>query len=482
VSDFATVDKRLSDIDSALRRDGGPWPERAPPGLVVVDENGFRSLPATVEMYRAALALAHHADLDATVTHARTALSLAPADDDLIKAAAGALGGLASWTTGDLAGARAAYSASIAGLTSVGFVSDVLGCIITLGHILRTQGRLGEALDSYRQALDLAAGQPGHPLRGTADMHVGIAEVLVERDELAAAAEHLAIADRLGEHNGLPQNPYRSRLVLARLREAEGDLDSALALIDEADRVYNGDYSPNVRPVPAVRARLRIRRRELARADAWARDHRLSTADELAYLREYEHVTLARLHLARGAEESRADLDAAAGLLDRLLAAAEEGGRVGTVIEVLALRALAEQARGAAAAALGPLRRAVTLAEPEGYVRLFADEGPPMAALLRALAKDGHSPYVRRLLAATTVRPDSAPSVQPLVEPLSDRELDVLRLLATELDGPDIARQLTVSLNTLRTHTKRIYAKLGVTSRRAAVQRARALRLLPGRR
>jgi LuxR family maltose regulon positive regulatory protein len=478
VSDFATVDTRLSDIERLLRPDGGPWPERPPPGLVLADEDSYRSIPGSVEMYRAALALSR-GELDATAAHAKAALSLAPPDGDLIRAAAGALGGLASWATGDLAGAHAAYTESVAGLASVGFVADVLGCSITLGDIRSTQGRLGDALRTYQQALDLAATEPGAPLRGTADMHVAIAAVLLERDDLAAAAEHLAISQRLGEHKGLPQNPYRERLVLARLREAEGDLDAALDLLDEADRVYNGDYSPNVRPVPAVAARLRLRRNELGAATAWARERQLSAQDELTYLREYEHVTLARLLLARSE-----DLDDAVGLLDRLLAAAEEGQRGGTAIEVLLLQALARQARGDTAAALDALARAVTRAEPEGYVRLFADEGPPVAALLRLLARDDRAPrgYVRRLLAAGTTRPDSAPSVQPLVDSLSERELDVLRLLASDLDGPDIARELVVSLNTLRTHTKRIYTKLGVTSRRAAVQRGQALHLLPGRR
>jgi len=483
VSDFATVDKRLSDVERSLRPDGGPWPERPPPGLVVVDEDGYRALPASVDMYRAALALAR-GELDATVAHARAALSLAPPGDGLVRDAAGALGGLASWATGDLAGAHAAYTESVAGLARAGLVADVLGCSITLGDLRITQGRLGDALTTYQRALDLAAGESAAPLRGTADMHVGIAGVLVERDDLAAAAEHVAVSRRLGEHKGLPQNPYRERLVLARLREADGDLDAALALLDEADRVYNGDYSPNVRPVAAVRARLRVRRQELGHADAWVRERQLSAGDELTYLREYEHVTLARLLLARGAVGAVRDLDDASGLLDRLLAAAEDGGRDGTVIEVLLLQALAGQAAGDPAAALGALSRAVALAEPEGYVRLVADEGPPMAALLRLLDRDGRAPrgYVRRLLAATAARPDSSPSGQPLVDPLSDRELDVLRLLAGDLDGPDIARELTVSLNTLRTHTRRIYAKLGVTSRRAAVKRGQALHLLPGRR
>jgi LuxR family maltose regulon positive regulatory protein len=484
VSDFDTVGERLSDIERSLRSEGGTWPEQPPPDLVVVDEEGYRALPASIEMFRAALALAH-ADLDGTVTHAREALSLAPPDDDLTRAAAGALAGLASWTTGDLSGAHAAYTESIARLASVGFVADVLGCCITLGDIRRAQGQLGDAMRTYQWALDLAAPKPGaEPLRGTADMHTGMAGVLLERDDLAAAAEHLAVSHRLGEHNGLPQNPYRWRVVMARLREAEGDLDGALELLDEAVRVYAGDYSPNVRPVPAVRARLRLRRGELSHADAWARERQLSAGEDLSYLREYEHLTLARLLLARHhTERDNTALEEGLSLLERLLAAAEEGERGATVIEVLVLQALAHQARADAPAALGALRRAVTLAQPEGYVRVFTDEAPPMAALLKALKKQSAAPgYVRRLLASATRTEHRAANPKALVEPLSDRELDVLRLLDTDLDGPDIARELSVSLNTMRTHTKNIYAKLGVTSRRAAVRQAHDLNLLPGQR
>ena len=157
---------------------------------------------------------------------------------------------------------------------ALGFVADVLGCSITVGDIYRTKGRLDHALRTYQEALDLAGRmrRAAEPLRGTADMHVGIAGVLLERGDLAGAAEQLAVCERLGEYNGLPQNPYRSRVVAARLRQAEGDLDAALELLDEADRVYNGDYSPNVQPVPAMRARLRIRRGELRRREEWARE------------------------------------------------------------------------------------------------------------------------------------------------------------------------------------------------------------------
>ena len=257
-SQFDTIPARLSVIEQALRTQDGTWAEQPPPEAIVVDEAAYRSVPARVEMYRAALALAA-ADLDGTVAHAGEALSLAPADDDLSRAAAGALAGLAYWTTGDLDAAHAAYTESVNGLERAGFLADVLGCSISLGDIRRTQGRLDDAHAHVRTGARsdrAAAGRP--PLRGTADMHVGIAEVLLERDEVQAASQHLTSCERLGEYNGLPQNPYRRRVIIARLQEAAGDLDGALALLEEADRVYAGDYNPNVRPVPAVRARLHM--------------------------------------------------------------------------------------------------------------------------------------------------------------------------------------------------------------------------------
>jgi LuxR family maltose regulon positive regulatory protein len=481
-SQFETIRQRLDDIDRALRPHGGPWPKQPPAGMVIVDEPGYQSLPARVSMYRAALALAQ-ADLDGTIEHSQEALTLAPPDDGLTRASAGALAGLASWTRGDLQVAHEAYTQTVAGLGRLGFVADVLGCCIALGDIRRVQGRLEDALSTYHWALAMAAGEPEVvPVRGMADMHVGIAGVLLERNDLAAAVEHLAASRDLGEQNGLPQHPYRWRVTTARLRETQGDLDGALDLLDEAGRFYVGDYSPNVQPVPAVRARLWLRRGERGRAELWAREQQLSAGDELTYLREYEHLTLARVLLARHRDErDYTALREASALLQRLLAAAEAGGRGGSLIEALVLQALAHQATADEPAALGALRRAVVLAQPEGYVRIFADEGPPMAALLKALAKRGDATgYVRRLLASAHTHHQSGAGISPeLTPPLSERELQVLRLLATDLPGPDIARELFVSLNTLRTHSRNIYLKLGVASRRAAVHRAHDLNLLP---
>jgi LuxR family maltose regulon positive regulatory protein len=184
--------------------------------------------------------------------------------------------------------------------------------------------------------------------------------------------------------------------------------------------------------------------------------------------------------LARYAEEQTAGLIRdAVRLLERLLPAAEAGDRTGSVIEILVLQALADHARGNRPGALAALRRAVRLAAPEGYVRVFVDAGPPIGSLLTAAAKQAIAPsYVRRILAATGKTGHHSHPKQALIEPLSERELEVLRLLATHLPGPDIARELVVSLNTIRTHTRNIYAKLGVNSRQDAVRQARQLDLL----
>ena len=203
-----------------------------------------------------------------------------------------------------------------------------------------------------------------------------------------------------------------------------------------------------------MKARLWIRQGKVDDALAWAR----GLPADLVYLREFEHITLARALLAAGS------LNEARELLEGLLREAETGGRIGQgVIEILVLQALALDLPGG----LVPLERAVALASPEGYVRVFVDEGPAMLRLLKAAAKQGIPVgHPASALTGSEVRPQGLP------DSLSGRELVVLRLLGSELTGPDIARELTVSLNTLRTHTKNIYLKLGVNNRRAAVRRA----------
>jgi LuxR family transcriptional regulator, maltose regulon positive regulatory protein len=478
--EFEGVEDRLQDAERWLEPTGdreGTW--TPPAEMVVVDQGELRRLPGAIEMYRAALALVR-GDAPTTIDHAQRAIDRAAEQDHLTRAGASALMGLALWGGGDLEAAHRAYSVCVEGLERAGHIADVLGCSITLADIRSTQGRLSEALRTYEQALQLASNHDGTVLRGTADMYVGMSLIACERNDLSAATQHLLRAEELGEHTWLPQNPYRWRVAMARVREAEGDQDGALDLLDEALRVYMGDFSPNVRPIPALRARVLAAQGRVGEAFAWAREQGLSAEDDLSYLREFEHITLARVLLALyRAQRSEPPIHDAARLLQRLLHAAEAGKRTGSVIEILVLQALTHHARGHVAGALAALERALTLAEPEGYVRMFAGEGPPMASLLRVAAKQGITlSYVRRLLAAVNRSEGTTPVQQGLIEPLSERELEVLRLLGSDLDGPDIARELSVSLNTLRTHTRNIYAKLGVNNRRAAVRQAAELNLL----
>ena len=466
-------------LESRLR-DAERWLDPARSSeMVVADEEQFRALPAAIAVHRAGQARIL-GDVVGTMAHARRALDLVGQSDHVPRGAAAALLGLAYWTTADLDAAHRWYTDASASLEQAGYLSDVIGCAIVLADIRIGQGRLRQAMSNYERGLQVAAEHARPAMRGVADTHVGMSQIFRERNDLAAARQHLLTSKELGEYAGLPQNRYRWRVAMARIREAEGDLSAALDLLSEADRLYVGDFHPNVRPVPAMRARVLVDQGALGEALSWVRASDLSSEDELSYLREFEHITLARVLLARhAAEHAGPFLDEAARLLERLRRAADEGARTGSVLEILVVQSLAHQARGNIPAALAALQRALTLAEPEGYVRLFVDEGRPMASLLRAAGKAGIAPsYVRRLLAAVHQTEDSAPAGQGLIEPLSERELDVLRLLGSDLDGPDIARELVVSLNTIRTHTKSIYTKLGVNNRRAAVRRAKELDLL----
>ena len=483
------VEARLRDaerwLDTTSGAGGGPGAHAA--GAVVVDDEGFRRLPSAIAMYRAGQSLVL-GDVPGTLTHARRTLALAEDDDHVGRGSAAALVALAHWRSGDLDAAHRWYADGMAGLERGGHLSDVLGCALALADIRIAQGRLGDAVGTYERGLRLARGaEPG--LRGVADMHVGLSEVARERDDLAAARRHLLASEELGEHAGLPQNRYRWRVAMARLRQVEGDLGGAVDLLDDAERRYVGDFFPDVRPIAALRARVWIAQGEWSRALGWARERGLSVDDDLGFLREFEHLTLARALLARySAERAGRSLAEATGLLDRLLRAAEQGARTASVIEVLVLQALAHQSRGDVPAALAALRRALAAAEPEGYVRLFVDEGPPMGTLLRAVVRQRTAPSSAHRLLAVVDRAadlaavdrvvDGTPGRPGLVDPLSARELDVLRLLGSDLDGPAIARELFVSLNTVRTHTKAVYAKLGVNNRRAAVRRAGELDLL----
>jgi len=255
-NEFEGVEERLRDVERQLA-----LPEDE---VVIVDRDEVARIPAAIEMYRAALALVS-GDPAGTIAHAGRTLEVASEDDHLPRSAASALSALASWTMGDLDAAHRGYTAAAAGLESIGFLPDVLGCTVTLADLELTLGRLRQAQRSFERGLELAV-RTDPPLRGVADMHVGLAEIARERNDLEAAADHVRRSEEYGEELNLRQNPYRWRVALAGLRQAAGELDSAQTLLEEAIRVYVGDFSPDVRPVPAGLARLHAARGNLASA------------------------------------------------------------------------------------------------------------------------------------------------------------------------------------------------------------------------
>jgi LuxR family maltose regulon positive regulatory protein len=319
-----------------------------------------------------------------------------------------------------------------------------------------------------------------------ANLYWGLSTLRCEQGDLEAATQCLVRSKELGEHGALPDWQHSWYLAQARLKEAQGDLNGALDVLGEVERLSFRGARPDVRPVAALKTRVWIRQDQLAEALGWVREQGLSVDDDLSYLREFEHVTLARVLIAEYTNNGtdRSILEAMK-LLDRLLQAAEEGGRMGSVIKILILQALAHKAQSDISLALAPLERALALAEPEGYVQVFVDEGVPMARLLSEATANGIMPdYIGKLLAVFGTeeqkREDTSfsPPAQPLLDPLSQRELEVLRLIAQGLSNREIGERLFLALDTVKGHNRKIFGKLEVQRRTEAVARARELGLL----
>jgi LuxR family maltose regulon positive regulatory protein len=422
---WAVMDAGEYDAAEARLRDAEQMLDAPSDQHIIIDDEQFRSLPASIANARAYRAQALN-DIPATVAYTRLALDLLPAEDHYERGTTAALLGLAYWTGGDLENAYQYFAQGLDDLQRGGGILIRMGGTIILAHIRTAQGRLFEAANAYQQSLQLALAHGEPLLKGTAEMYLGLSEIYLEQGRLDDAKAHFTTGMELRARASLPGYDHLWCIVEARIAQADGALPQALELLDEAERRYYRSPIPNVRPIAALRARMLISADRLPEARAWARERGLSIHDDLSYLREYEHLTLARLLLAhfRLAGDAQALTDAMT-LLARLLHAAEAGGRAGSIREIQLLQAAAQEVTA---------------------------------------APGGHAP-----------RPTAPAS---LSEALSERELDVLRLLATELSGPEIADALGIALSTVRTHTKNIYGKLHANNRRAAVNRAEALGLI----
>jgi len=397
---------------------------------------------------------------------------------------------LADWLTGRLSSAGQSFTAAIAEWQAAGqHTLAALGCNF-LGQVRRGQGDLDAALDAYRELLQITALPSGakSPVAGIG--HVGIAEVYYQRGDLPAARRELDAGLPLCQQLSETQAVATGLATLAWIRQADGDPGGARAAIAQAERTGPSSAAAGLlNPVPALRAQLALAQGDTAAAARWVQQRGLSPNDEPGYTGERDHLVLARVLLAQ--DQPRLVLR----LLGRLLAAADSQGRTGSIIEIRALRALALAATGDQAAAATELAETLTLASLHGHIRVFADEGPPMAALLGQVAtahRDGqpgarqvplgHLAAVLRACAPASGPPGSSrgsrTTIPGLLDPLTARETQVLLLLAAGAPNQRIADDLVVTLHTVKKHITHLLDKLGAANRTEAVTRARQLGLI----
>jgi len=415
-----------------------------------------------------------HGEVQQASQLVRRVLAELPPDEVNTRIRALSILGLSSFRAGDVREADRVFSSIIGMARAAGWGFAVASFLCNLAEIHVVRGRLRRAIQICEQAITLGA-VDGRPTHMVAFAHLALGKILYEQNELPAAEDHLSQGLALLEHGQITIGIETGHAALALTRFAQGNAAGAAAAMDEAVRVAQANDIPRLSMlISAYQARLWLAQGRIGPAAQWADDYRRSEPGD--YLREFEDLTLARVLLAQG-EPSQA-----AQRLDAIVTAAEAAGRTGALIEALTVRALARQAMREGGGARDDLARAIILAEPAGYARVFVDHGPSMAQLLRtALSREAAADYAAALLAL--FRPSAgsrAPvSQSALVEPLTDREMEVLACLAEGLSNAEIGQRLSIALPTVKSHTRNIYGKLTVGSRKAAVARARTLGILP---
>jgi LuxR family transcriptional regulator, maltose regulon positive regulatory protein len=487
-----TLRRWLEDAEHALANSG----DTAAPAPSEPVQEGWAAgwltnVPGSLAVLRAELARLR-GEPNRTIELARQALAGLPAGRHILRSLADWNLARGYWLAGELAEAERALDAIVAERLTIGQPYLTLIASWDLGRVRAARGQLRAAAATYRRALEFGAqaGSAASPAVGVA--HVGLAEVLCEQDELDAALDQVTEGLKRCRQLAYPLPLSAGLAALARIRQAQGDRAGTLAAIAEAGQV---GPSPEVvdlfNPAPVERARLLVADGEVEEAARWLATRGLGPDDEAGHVHERELLVLARVLLAQQRPQQ------ALGLLRRLGALAERQRRTGSLIQIRAVAALALQAAKDQDAAAAELTDALALAARPGYVRVFVDEGAPMAALLgKLITAAGQAPvagggdlpadYLARLVEAFGQAGQAVPlppgrgAVPPgLVVPLTSRELEVLQLLATGKPNQVIAEELVITLDTVKRHVTHILDKLGVANRTQAVVRARELGLLP---
>lgn len=413
-------------------------------------------------------------DFATTIALSRQALAHLREQDSLLRAMVTLNLAIAYYLQGEFEPAYQLLTETVANGQTAGLMANTLSAIYLNTQLLRAQGALGRALQLCQEGMELVARYGWHNSPAVGFLYVAFGDLLRERNELTRAADYLEKGIHLGQEGGHPHILIIGHVWLAWLRQTQGDVTGSQEAIQAALQLCQHHQVSRFWPIPPAacyQVRLWITQGNLAAASRWAQASGLNQAHTPTYLYEVDALTLARLLIAQG------DLEAAGNLLLGLHSTAAAAGRSGSLIEILILQAITFAAQERGEEALSALAQALGLAEPEGFVRIFLDEGSPIAELLRqAVARGLHNTrYALHLLNALG---ETITAPQPLIEPLTERELEVLRRVAAGYSNQQIAQELVVAVSTVKKHIHNIYGKLGVGSRTQAVARGRELGLL----
>ena len=445
---------RLEDVESSLQ---------------AVAPHELRGEVAAVHAYVAGV----RGQLPRAVELAEQALEQLPEENRLLRAIVAQNLGTAYHWSGDSTAASRSLTEAVKLSKAAGQAHQTLTAMAVLGRTYEMQGSLQRAAKTYREALGLASGPGDRPVPFAGMAYVGLAGPLYEWNHLDDARHCAQEGIRLSELGGFVAYQAAGCARLAAICEARGDSGGAAAMLQQAERLAVGnDYGLVRSLIDELRVRLWVAQGNVAAAGRWARAYRRDPGSDFDAASEIEQIAVVRVLAAQGKHGEAWDL------LGRLLPAARASGRIDHETKLLVLRALTCRAGNTSTQALTILEQALTLGEPDGYVRTFVDEGEPMARLLQSALSQGLMPnYVAQLLA---VIGDEAqpPASTAMIDPLTERELDVLRMVVAGLSNPEIAEALYIAISTVKTHVNHIYGKLGATHRAEAVARARELSLL----
>lgn len=406
-------------------------------------------------------------DVPRSIDLAQQALERLPRDNAFLRSQVALSLGSAYANGGESMAAHKALSEAIKYSRAAGRTYLTMLTMAMLGHIEELQGRLHQAARTQREALLLADAHSSRQVPSAGTAHLGLAEVLYEWNDLDGALQHAQAGCELSAMGGSMNSKLGGFVTLAQVYLALGELVHVRGILQEAQALGQGlAYSYAKAMLFDVQTRYWLAEGDLAAA---ARSKQHLSSDESLYLAyETEQIAAARVLLARK------HVAQALRLLAELLEAAEPAKRLRNLLKILALQACAFHIEGDVNGALSMLEQALTLAEPQGFVRTFIDEGQPMACLLRlALSQSSKADYAARLIAAIGQEKELMHSGSGLpIEPLSPRELEVLRLIVAGLSNREIAKELVVAESTVKSHTNHIYSKLAVKNRTQALIRA----------